>query len=413
MIGIIGLGFVGLTTGVGLALQGHQVMGYDIDAFKLRQIQEGKIPFYEKGLPEALAKVLYKQFIPVAQWEALLKECDVLFLCVGTPSTSAGADLSAIYAVLEKIIASRRRDIVLAIKSTVPPGTSKEIIQWLREKGIKVGADIGLANNPEFLREGTALNDFMNPDRIVIGASDQKSGDRVHVLYESFRVPVWRVSLTTAEFIKYLSNTFLATLISFANEMANIGEVLGDIDVQSAFKALHQDRRWQGKPAPMTSYVWPGCGFGGYCLPKDTIAMIRKAEAIGIDPELLRSVYSVNLKRKTYLVDLLEKKLGSLEGKTVAVLGLAFKPETDDIRDTPAAGIIQELVERKAKVVAYDPLAGKNFKNAISLKIDYADSLDQAVRSADAVFIATAWEEFKKRCDCYAGKVVLDGRYYL
>jgi UDPglucose 6-dehydrogenase len=413
IIGVMGLGFVGLTTGVGLALKGHTVLGYDIDHQKLLKISKGDVPFYEEGLQNALQTVLKQRFHIMDRSNNLVEESDVIFLCVGTPSTNAGADLSSVYEAILKIGELSEKPIILIIKSTVPPGTSRTISKMLAQHDLLAKKEIKLINNPEFLREGTALKDFLEPDRIVIGSDDLKSGDRVQELYRPFDAPVWRVSPTTAEFIKYLSNTLLSTLISFSNEMASLGEAMGDVDLKTAFKVLHQDRRWYGNPAAMTSYVWPGCGFGGHCLPKDTYAIIKKAEEFGVEMNVLKSVLKINAERKTYLVDFLLKKMGSLKGKTIAVLGLAFKPNTDDIRDTPAEGIIKILLEKGARVIAYDPLAIKNFSQLDCYKIEYAKSLADAIRPADAVFVVTGWQEFQNIQEQCAGKVILDGRYFL
>jgi len=413
MIGVVGLGFVGLTTSVGLALKGNTVLGYDIDERRMAQIKNGVVPFYEEGLEKALADTLGKTFYPIDSLSQLVRESKAIFICVGTPSTTEGADLSHLYSSIRQITSLLEGYTLLIIKSTVPPGTSKKVVEILEKEGLSVGEEIGLANNPEFLREGVALKDFLEPDRIVIGEYDRKSGDIVEDIYKCFDAPIWRVSLTTAEFIKYLSNTLLSTLISFSNEMATFAEIIGDIDVKTAFKILHQDRRWYGNPAPMTSYVWPGCGFGGYCLPKDTYALIKKAESLRIEMKLLKSVLEINCRRKDHLVNLMEKKLGYLKGRKIAVLGLSFKPNTDDVRDTPSAEIIQKLIEKGAKVIAYDPLAVGNFKRTYNFQIEYADSLEEAVKSADGIFIATAWKQFEDISNSLSDKVVIDGRYFL
>lgn len=411
MIGVVGLGFVGLTTSVGLALKGHTVIGYDKNKNKLSQIKNGIVPFYEKGFDRSLSRVLGRKFYVVDQLEQLTKESEAIFLCVGTPSTLEGADLSVLYDSIQQIISLLEDYTVLVIKSTVPPGTSKNTAEMMEKYGIRVGKEIGLVNNPEFLREGMALKDFLKPGRIVIGEYDKRSGDIVENFYKPFSVPVWKTSLTTAEFVKYLSNTFISTLVSFSNEMAIFAESLGDIDVKTAFKILHQDNRWYGTPAPMTSYVWPGCGFGGYCLPKDTYAMIKKGESIGIAMELLKAVLKINRRRKEFLVDLMEKKMGGIKGKTIAVLGLSFKSGTDDVRDTPSAEIIQKLTKKGAKIIAYDPLAVNNFRKTYNFQINYAESLQDAIKSADGIFIATDWKDFEDIGSLFPERIVLDGRY--
>ncbi len=412
-VGVVGLGFVGLTAAVGFALKGQNVLGYDKDNNKLRQISNGTAPFYEKDFDKSLSEALRKGFYTTDRIEELTKESDIIFICIGTPSTSEGADLSHLHDSIRKIAGVLNNYTVLVIKSTVPPGTSRELAIMMERKGIAIGKQVGLVNNPEFLREGVALKDFIEPDRIVIGEYDQKSGDVVESLYKPFNAPVWRVSLTTAEFVKYLSNTLLSTLISFSNETATFAETVGDVDVRAAFQILHKDKRWYGSPASMTSYAWPGCGFGGYCLPKDTYALIKKAEKMGVKMDLLRAVLEVNNQRKAHLVDLLQKKLGDINGKIIAVLGLAFKPDTDDVRDTPAAEIIKILLEKGARVIAYDPMAVDTFKESYDFQIEYAGSLEQSVKSADGVFVTTAWEEFADVSRLFPDKVILDGRYLL
>lgn len=413
MIGVVGMGFVGLTTSVGLALKGHTVLGYDKDRNKVDQISRGIVPFYEDDFDKALSQVLGEKFQVVDRLEKLTRKSDVIFICVGTPSTPEGISLSSLYDSIQQIIGLLDNYTVLVIKSTVPPGVSMEIARMMEERGLFAGKQIGLVNNPEFLREGIALKDFLEPGRIVIGEYDKRGGDIVERVYESFDASIWRVSLTTAEFVKYLSNTLLSTMISFSNEMATFAEALGDgdIDVKTAYKILHQDGRWYGNPAPMISYVWPGCGFGGYCLPKDTYAMIKRGENLGLEMKLLKAVLEINSYRKKHLVDLMERRLGGIKGKTVAVLGLSFKPDTDDVRDTPSAGIIQELIERGAEVIAYDPLANGNFRESYDFRIDYTDSAEEAIKSADGVFIATAWKDFRGIGEVFPEKVIVDGRY--
>jgi len=396
VIAVLGLGFVGLTTALGFASKGLRVRGYDTSAQRLAGLRSGHIPFAEPGLAEALRSA--RSFTLEDSAEQALVDAEVVFLCVGTPMSGDGrADLSAVLTAVAAVLAApdsaiRRRTIV--VKSTVPPGTCRDqIAQFIRSRGFAVGSQIGLAVNPEFLREGKAWQDFMNPDRIVVGADDRQSASTVAALYRSFDAPVHEVSLTSAEFIKYLSNTLLATLISFSNEMALAARRIGDVDIPAAFRIAHADRRWSGTPAPMTSYCYPGCGFGGYCLPKDTLAMQRRGVEAGAEMELLDAVLRVNERVRQELLD------GFCQEQPpparVAVLGLAFKPGSDDVRDTPSAFFVQRLLERRYSVVAYDPVAMKAFDEVWGMPVEYAASLEEALAGADAALVVTAWEHFR------------------
>lgn len=415
MITVIGLGFVGLTTAVGLAYKGFTVYGYENDEEKLDKIKNGNLPFYEPHIDKALISALEnKNFVLGNDLQEYIKNSELIIFCVGTPSGKDGAELSFLKIAIKSALKYVNGYKTLVIKSTVPPGTTAgNIKKWIEEEGFKVGESIGLANNPEFLREGKAWEDFMQPDRIVIGEYDKKSGDAVQKIYEPFNVEIFRVSLTTAEFIKYLSNTFLATLISFSNEMATFAEIGGDIDISCAFKILHRDKRWFGNPAPMTSYVYPGCGFGGYCLPKDTLAIIKKAEEFGLEMKILKCVTDINEDRKRRLVEKLKAVLGgNLKGKKISVLGLSFKPGTTDVREAPAKDIIEQFLREGVKLKAYDPMAMEDFKK-FNLDIEYANCLEDAVRDVDAVVIITGWEEFKKLKEMRLTTNVIDGRFIL
>jgi UDPglucose 6-dehydrogenase len=275
-----------------------------------------------------------------------------------------------------------------------------------------VGETVGLTVNPEFLREGFAWNDFINPDRIVIGVSDDKSRDLLGKVYRSFDAPICFVSLNTAAFIKYLSNTLLSTLISFSNEMSMVADAIGDIDIKDAFKILHMDKRWSGSPANMTSYVYPGCGFGGYCLPKDTQAFYSKSKESGYTPEIIGNVIKTNSKIREFISDKVAK-LSSADSK-IGILGLAFKPGSDDVRDTPAKYIIDGLLNRNRKnIYAYDPMAAELFKSNYSYDITYCKTLAGLVENCDVLVLLTAWKEFIDNKSLFSGKTVIDARYVL
>jgi UDPglucose 6-dehydrogenase len=414
LITVIGLGFVGLTTALGFSDKGYRVYGYDINEKKKDQLRKGEIPFYEPYLNGKLKQHLNKGFTIVDDLQEAVINSQVIFLCVGTPSKADGsADLGYIFDAINSLTGyiTKPEFKVLVVKSTIPPSTTSERIKpYLEQLGFKVGIDIGLTNNPEFLREGYAWEDFMNPDRIVIGQEDEKSGQIVETIYHPFNAPIYRVTLNTAEYIKYLSNTLLATLISFANEQSLIAKSIGEIDIKNAFKVLHLDRRWFGSPANMTSYAFPGCGFGGYCLPKDTMALVSQSLKNSYTPELLRSVLKVNETIKEFVVcDVVSK---AEENEYIGILGLAFKPNSNDIRDTPAKAIIQGLLQKGYKnIIAYDPMANEEFKEAYGLPIEYAPNLPSLLSRVDHVVIVTAWDEFIKNEESIKKKNVIDYRY--
>ncbi|MFP5115743.1 UDP-glucose dehydrogenase family protein [Bacillaceae bacterium C204] len=414
MITVIGLGFVGLTTALGFSEKGYHVYGFDIDQKKKDQLRNGKIPFYEPNLNEKLNKHLNKGFTITDDLQEAVINSEVIFLCVGTPSkTDGSADLGYILEAIKNVAGYIRKPEfkVLVVKSTIPPSTTSErITPYLENLGFNVGVEIGLTNNPEFLREGYAWDDFMNPDRIVIGQEDDKSGQIVETIYQTFNAPTYRVSLNTAEFIKYLSNTMLATLISFANEQSLIARSIGNIDIKNAFQVLHLDRRWSGAPANMSSYVFPGCGFGGYCLPKDTMALVSQSIKNSYTPELLTSTLKVNEAIKEFVVSDVERKVEKNEN--IGILGLAFKPNSNDIRDTPAKAIIQGLLQKGyTNIIAYDPMANEEFKEVNGFPIQYSPNLSSLLSMVNHVVILTAWDEFIKNEESIKKKNVFDYRY--
>lgn len=416
MIAVIGLGFVGLTTALGFAHKGYKVYTYDADFEKSKKLKEGFIPFREPFLDEFLNKYKNKRFIICDTIEKVILNTNIVFYCVGTPNKVNGeANLKFLKNAIKNSLKFIKKGEykTLVVKSTVPPPTAQDIIKPLIEKfNFKIGEEIGLTNNPEFLREGFAWEDFINPDRIVIGESDKKCGEIVEEIYKPFGAPIFRVSLNTAEFIKYLSNTFLSSLISFSNEMSMIADVIGDIDISNSFKILHFDKRWFGMPAKMTNYVYPGCGFGGYCLPKDTLAIYSAAKNKKYNPLMIREILSINDKVKKYTVKRIIKSIN--KDDYIGILGLSFKPETDDVRDTPANDIIRMLIENGYnKIVAYDPIATNNFRKTYNLSIEYASTFEEVILKCNVVVILTRWQEFREKMNLLNGKKVIDGRYFL
>ena len=417
VITVFGLGFVGLTTSLGFSEYGHKVYGVEVNEERLNTIKSGKLPFLEPGLDEALTRHLNKNFQPIGsdQLAEAVAQSDSVYYCVGTPYGKDGqADLTYLLNAIDQTLAVRPQDKyqVLVVKSTIPPSTtSQKVIPHLQAKGLKVGEDLGVANNPEFLREGHCWDDFINADRIVLGVSDERSAQLLRQIYATVKEPVYCVSLNTGEFIKYLSNTLLATLISYSNEMSMVADTIGGIDVAEAFRILHMDKRWGG--ATMASYVYPGCGYGGYCLPKDTNALYAVTKTAGFDAKILKNVIDTNDHMPDFIADKIIRVIGTDKSQCIGILGLSFKPGSDDVRDTPSAKIIRTLLSRGyTNICGYDPVAMSEFRRWYNLDIHYADTYEALLQQADSFVIATAWQEFsdvKER----TSKPIVDCRYML
>jgi UDPglucose 6-dehydrogenase len=410
-ISIIGSGYVGAVTAACFADEGHEVICVDIDEKKVQQINDGIPPIYEEGLEEMLKKYAEKRLIATTDYEYAVFNTDISFICVGTPSEDDGSiNLSIVRAAAESIgfvLAKKEGYHVVVVKSTVVPETTEKfVLPILEEKsGKAAGKDFGVAMNPEFLREGKAIYDFMHPDKIVVGSIDARSGNLVSELYRNFECEIIHTNPRTAEMIKYVNNSFLATKISFSNEIGNICKKL-KIDTYEVMKAVGKDCRI----SPL--FLNSGAGFGGSCFPKDVRALISKAKNIGYSPVLLESVIAVNEKQPLLMTELLQNKVGSLEGKNIAVLGLAFKNDTDDIRESRAIPVIAELLRLEAKVSAYDPMAVENMRRAFPT-ISYHNSAKEALKGADACLVMTEWDEFKKldsEFKAIKSKNIIDGR---
>jgi UDPglucose 6-dehydrogenase len=413
---VMGLGFVGLTTALGFASRNWAVAGFDIARERIAALGRGQVPFHEPDLPKALARYLENGRFRLADTvESAMTDASAAFICVGT---SVGADGSvdliplkaAVNAVLGHV--ERRRYCTIVIKSTVPPATvSRSIRPEVERRGLKIGRDVGLAVNPEFLREGRAWEDFTRPDRIVIGADDERSAAEIARLYEGFEAPIRVVSTTTAEFVKCASNAFLASMISYANEMAMAAEAIGSIDIPAAFKILHEDKRWRGDPAPMSQYLYPGCGFGGYCLPKDTAAIRASVARNGASTRMLDAVLETNRAAAMHAIGRIVDKAKPDDG--IGVLGLAFKPGSDDTRGTVSAVVIEELQRRGyRRILAHDPMATGNFAALYpDLKVEFVEKLEDIVQRAQWLVLLTAWAEYG---DVRADRErVIDCRYVL
>jgi len=397
-ISIIGAGYVGLVTGACLAELGNEVTLIEIDKAKIESINNKSSPIYEKDLNELLNLIN----ITVSSDYRRAADSQIIFICVGTPVDDNGLimldQVNKVAMEISQILRTKEEYSVVCVKSTVPPGTTEEvIIPILEESGKKAGDDFGICMSPEFLREGNALHDFKNPARIILGEYDKISGDLLLNLYHDFNTPVFRTNIKTAEIIKLASNTFLATKISYINEIGNICKPLG-IDVYEVAEGLGFDDRIGSK------FLNAGLGFGGSCLPKDLRMLLRSAKKINYEPNILESVLELNDKQPLEMVRLLSKYI-TLKGATVGILGLAFKPGTDDIRESKAIIIVETLLLEGAEVKAYDPLAIENFKKLFP-HIEYVDK--EEVLNSDAILIITEWDEFQKLD--YRGKIVIDGR---
>ncbi|CAB50069.1 UDP-glucose dehydrogenase family protein [Pyrococcus abyssi] len=408
-VSIIGSGYVGLVTGMGFVKLGNRVIFVDVDEWKVRVINNAQPPIYEEGLEELMQEFKGKYYATNNYREAILNS-DITFITVGTPSKPDGTiDLTYVKNAAKEIgKALKEKDNfhIVVVKSTVLPGTTEGVIRPILEKysGKKAFQDFGLAMNPEFLREGVALKDFLNPDRIVIGVQDERTKKVLEKLYEPFNAPKLFTDIKTAEMIKYASNAFLATKISFANEIGNICKKLG-IDSWKVFEGVGLDHRIS------PHFFRSGIGFGGSCFPKDLKALIKKAEELGEDPIILKAVLQVNERQPLKLIELLKKHVPNLKDMKVGVLGLAFKPNTDDVRETRAYIVIKKLLEEGAKVIAYDPKAMENFKRFypdVGRQISYANSAEEVLREVDVILILTEWRDFESLD--YSGKIVIDGR---
>lgn len=415
VITVFGLGFVGLTTSLGFAEYGHTVYGAEVNPKRLATVKDGKLPFLEPGLDEALVRHLDNRFHPIdaAGLKEAVAQSDCVYYCVGTPYGNDGqADLTYLLAAIDQTLEAVNDDKfrVLVTKSTIPPSTcTKKIIPHLESHGITVGERFGVANNPEFLREGHCWDDFMNADRVVLGVSDKKSEATLRKIYEGQPMPVFCVSLNTGEFIKYLSNTLLATLISYSNEMSVIADTIGGIDVATAFRILHMDKRWGG--CDMASYAYPGCGYGGYCLPKDTNALYAVSKTAGFDAQILKNVIHTNDSMPKVISRRIAKSAGGDRTKRIGILGLSFKPGSDDVRDAPSAKIIRQLIaDGFANICGYDPVANAEFQSHYDLQMTYCNSVGETIDSSDILVIATAWPEFKS-IRSKTDKQVVDCRY--
>jgi UDPglucose 6-dehydrogenase len=429
-VAVIGTGYVGLVSGVCFAAKGHHVTCVDLDADKVARINAGDPPIHEADLEKLLKATLGQgRLRATTDLAAAIEAAEISLIAVGTPFEGSAIDLRYIRSVAAEIGAALRAKPnyhTVVVKSTVVPGTTEDVVLPILEQasGKRAGPDFGVGMNPEFLREGEAIADFMAPDRIVLGGIDARSIAALDALYAAFpEVDKLRTGPRTAEMIKYAANALLATLISFSNEIGNLCARVG-VDVVEAMAGVHLDKRFSPimadgrriSPASLT-YLAAGCGFGGSCFPKDVKALIAYGEAAGAPMELLGSVIAVNEAQPAKMLEMLKRHYPDLAGRRIAVLGMAFKPGTDDIRESPALPVTARLLEEGAVVTSYDPVARYEAEKVFGTAVAFRDDLAAAVGGAEAILVMTRWPQFETLPallkDAVPPPLVIDGRRML
>lgn len=434
-ISIIGTGYVGIVTGACLAEAGHDVVCVDLDAAKVEALNSGRPTCHEPGLPELIARHAARRLSATRDLAAAVAGTELTMIAVGTPSAEGRIDLAAVLGAAAEIgraLRAKSTRHTVIVKSTVVPGTTEGPVRAALESasGLAAGAGFGLGMNPEFLTEGTAVADFSRPDRLVFGAVDAGTHEVLGRLYASFDgVPVFRTNPSTAEMIKYASNALLATLISFANELSRLAARLPGVDMAEVVRGVQASQyltvaaQSPGQAvarAPIASFIEAGCGFGGSCLPKDVTALAAQGRALGLEMAVLDSVLKVNRTQPDELIGLIDRHHPSLRDVPVTVLGLAFKPDTDDVRESPAFPVIERLRARGARITAFDPVVGvaTGADRLPALRgVSLAASLEAAVEAAEVVVLVTRWNEFRALAGLLRGRprqpLVVDGRRVL
>ena len=415
-IAIVGTGYVGLVSGTCFSEMGINVTCVDVDEKKIENLKKGVISIYEPGLEDMVRKNIQAGRLNFTTDLAdVLDEVEIVFSAVGTPPDEDGsADLKYVLAVAKAIGKNIKKYTVVVTKSTVPVGTAKKVKETIQAELDKRGENVkfDVASNPEFLKEGAAIKDFMSPDRVVVGIESEKAKEIMSRLYKPFMLVSDRLIFTdipSAEMIKYAANSMLATRISFMNDIANLCELVG-ADVNMVRKGIGTDTRIGKK------FLYAGCGYGGSCFPKDVKALIKTAQKVGYDMEVLQAVESVNEKQKSILFNKLMKHFnGDINGKTIAIWGLAFKPETDDMREAPALVLIDKIISVGASVKVYDPIAMPECKRRIGDKVVYCKDMYEAVVDVDTLLLVTEWKEFRMPSlevlnKTMKNKVIIDGR---
>lgn len=387
-ITVVGTGYVGLVTGVGLAHIGHTVACLDIDEEKIAKLQAGNVPIYEPGLAEMMQEAMYAGRLKfTSDREEAYFHADVIFLAVGTPPNEDGsANLTFITKACEDIGDLIQKDAIVVTKSTVPVGTN-DYLEEILTKRLSKGLTVEFASNPEFLREGSGVYDFFHGDRIIVGANREEVANVLEEIYKPLKIPMFKTDIRSAEMIKYASNAFLATKISFINEISNICEKT-NANIEDVAYGMGLDKRIGDK------FLHAGIGYGGSCFPKDTKALLQIAGTVRHDFQLLKAVIEVNNKQQISLVKRASSMI-DLRGKQVALLGLSFKPNTDDMREAPSIVIAEYLINMGAIVKAYDPKAIENAKQVLPKEVVFAESVEEALQDTEAAFLVTEWSEIK------------------
>lgn len=415
-IAIIGTGYVGLVSGTCFAEMGVNVCCIDKDQTKIEALRTGEIPIYEPGLAELVAKNRAQGRLSFyTDLGEVINKVDILFIAVGTPTGEGGeADLQYVFAVAEEIGQLATTHLLVVTKSTIPVGTTDRVEEIIRAGYAKRGLatlELDMANNPEFLKEGAAIKDFMSPDRVVVGYKSDYAKNLLHRLYRPFLLNNYRVicmDIHSSELTKYASNAMLATRISFMNELANLAEAIG-ADISLVREGMGSDKRI-GK-----AFLYPGCGYGGSCFPKDVQALASTGREHGRPLTIIEQVHKVNEWQKLRPYEKVVEHLGDLKRKKVAVWGLAFKPETDDMRQAPSIVVINELIKAGAEVSAFDPIAIENARNILPSGVTYGQDIYEVVEGADALILLTEWKQFrlpnwKRIKELMRGNLVVDGR---
>lgn len=406
---VAGTGYVGLVTGACLSEIGHKVTCVDIDENKVTMMKKGISPIYEPGLDELLKRNYEEGRLDfTTDYKNAYKDANIVFIGVGTPEREDGsANLDYVFKVCEQIAESVENNCLVVVKSTVPIGTNDRVEEFLKEH-VKASIHIEVASNPEFLAQGTAVKDTLYASRIVIGVESKEAEEKLRYVYEGFNQPIVVTNRRSAEMIKYASNDFLALKISFINEIANVCEIVG-ANIEDVARGMSYDKRIGDK------FLKAGLGYGGSCFPKDTKALHWLANDSGYEIKTIKATIEVNENQKYKMFRKAKQRFGSLKGMKVAVLGLTFKPETDDLREAPSIPNIKRLLDEGAEIVAFDPVGEENFKKKFNLPIEYVKSPKEALKNADVAFIFTEWKEIKNLdLQCYERlmktPIIFDGR---
>lgn len=384
-IAVIGTGYVGLASIVFLIESGYRVVGLDVDEEKIRKLKDGQAPFFEPGLEELLKKGIASGRLSfTSDYQQALESTKVVFVCVGTPSLpTGGIDLHAVRSVFKSLVKHTQGPLLAVIKSTVPPNIKEELAVILGTSRLE------LATCPEFLREGAAVKDVFEPDRVIIGAESEAAVRMLKKIHHKIKAPIYVFDISSAQMVKYSANSFLANKISFANQISNLCDLVG-ADARQVMLGLGADRRIGGR------HLAPGIGFGGSCFPKDTRALVHLARRHGLELKMVEAAIKINENQPKVILAKIQNLAKDIAGKKIALVGLAFKPGTDDLREASSLKLVKLLLRRKAKVLACDPVAIPNAKQILGKKINYADSIYQAAKEADCLVLVTEWPEYKE-----------------